>query len=139
MLFVGLWYEFRAMRQTPGEINRLETDILIFLRRTKTVADVLVQDYGSSLPAREDRDLLVGIVEEAQTLLLKTKECQRSIEADIVSTNPVWLRFTGPFGLKAWADEYVKKAKESTSSYAFVSIWYGSRKKEDWKGQLQEL
>ena len=39
----------------------------------------------------------------------------------------------------AWSDEYVKKAKESTSSYAFVSMWYRSRKKEGWKGQLQEL
>ena len=61
------------MRQTPREINRLETDMLIFLRRTKTVADALMKDYSSSLPPTEDRDLLVGIVEEAQILLLKSR------------------------------------------------------------------
>lgn len=37
------------------------------------------------------------------------------------------------------AQQYTKRLSESTSSYMFLSIWYGARKKESWRRQLQEL
>lgn len=82
VLFVGVWYQYKAMRQTPTEINRLETDILIFLRRIKTVAD-------ASLPSKKDEDLLISIAKEAHALCLEIRKCRLCIATDMIPSRPV--------------------------------------------------